>query len=105
MEQRTGRSHEKPRGPDLDADGSSVHSFIVKLWVERAADEATRATWRGNITHVPDGRRRPVRKLDDITDFIEPYLRGANVGVGRGRQLMRWLRRWGRHKTGGDSSG
>lgn len=74
----------------MDLTESQVHSFIVKLWLEAVADEAERAAWHGQITHVPDGERRYFTDLDEIRSFIEPYLGGA--GKGR-RGVMRWIRR------------
>lgn len=51
------------------------HSFIVKIWLEETAVEAGQAKWRGHITHVPDGVRRYVESLDDISTFISAYLK------------------------------
>ncbi len=77
----------------MDLSESQVHSFIVKLWLESVADEAGRSVWHGHITHVPDGARRYLRDLDEIHDFIEPYV-GAGARRGGGGKLRRWLRRW-----------
>ena len=49
------------------------HSFIVKVWLEETAAEAGHPKWRGHITHVPDGLRRYVESLDDISNFISAY--------------------------------
>jgi hypothetical protein len=89
----------------MDVYVSSIHSFIVKLWLEPSADKYSQDTWRGNITHVPDGRRQYLRELDDITDFIEPYIEEMNVKVRKRGLFGRWLRRWGRHKARARSSG
>ncbi len=51
------------------------HSFIVKIWLEETAVEAGQAKWRGHITHVPDGVRRYVESLDEISTFISAYLK------------------------------
>lgn len=58
----------------MDSHGSQSHSFIVKVWLEESAEEADAATWRGHITHVPGQDRRYLHTLDDIVDFIAPYL-------------------------------
>ncbi|MDT5267884.1 MAG: hypothetical protein QOH49_70 [Acidobacteriota bacterium] len=104
MEQEIGRPDGKSPGTDLDVHGSNIHSFIIKLWVEPAAEKSTSVSWRGNITHVPDGRRQYLRELEDITAFIEPYIKEMNIAVRRRVALVRWLRSWGRHKTGAGSS-
>jgi hypothetical protein len=55
------------------------HSFIVKVWLEESFEEAGEATWRGHITHVPGQERRYLHTLDDIVDFIGPYLERMGV--------------------------
>lgn len=72
---------------------SDAHSFIIKLWVERAPDEDRPSAWGGHITHVPGGERRYLKDLDDITAFITPYLEALGVRVGLRRRVARWLRR------------
>ena len=73
----------------MDTPESKVHSFIVKLWVEEAVDEKTKSVWRGYITHVPDGERRYLKRLSDITDFIARYL--GEVGINP--RLDVWFKR------------
>lgn len=85
-----------PPHAEPDTHASSVHSFIVKLWLEPPADKGARASWHGSITHVPDGNRQYLRELDDITDFIGQYLLGEGAEIRRGGRVRRWLRRWGR---------
>ena len=70
----------------------STHSFIVKIWLEEA-DEADRVKWRGHITHVPDGKRRYLNSLSDITAFIQSYLETMGVRFGLRMRLRRWLSR------------
>jgi hypothetical protein len=53
-----------------------THSFIVKIWRERSGRSFI---WRGHITHVPDGVRRPLRRLCEVGAFIRPYLRQMSV--------------------------
>jgi hypothetical protein len=74
----------------MDLPEAEVHSFIVKLWLE---SEGRPVEWHGHITHVPGGERRYLRELDDIADFIEPYLaRHGATARRRLRGLCRWLR-------------
>lgn len=71
--------------------GRTIHSFIVKIW--READEnGVQTTWQGHITHVPDKERRHLRSLEDITLFIEPYIRNMGVTLDPGWKLRDWLR-------------
>jgi hypothetical protein len=72
---------------------SQVHSFIIKLWIEKASEEADAASWRGYITHVPGGERRHLKDLSEITAFITPHLQALGVRVGICGRVRRWLRR------------
>ncbi len=71
---------------------SQLHSFIVKLWLEDANEEGTQRTWRGQIKHVPGGEGRHLRRLEEITDFIKPYLVTMGVEVGPGARWRRWMK-------------
>lgn len=55
------------------------HSFVVKVWLEESLEEANPAIWRGHITHVPGEERRYLHTLDEIVDFIGPYLERMGV--------------------------
>ena len=80
----------------MDEIESEAQSFIVRIWVEERAEGAGRGVWRGHITHVSSGRRRFLKSLDEIGDFIAPYLEGMGVKLG-----MRWrMGRWLKHLTG-----
>jgi hypothetical protein len=80
----------------MDEIESDTQSFIVRVWIEDRADHAGQGTWRGQITHVSSSKRRYLKNLDEIGDFISPYLEEMGVTPG-----MRWrLRRWLKHLTG-----
>jgi hypothetical protein len=73
---------------------SQVDSFIVKLWTEAdGGAPPAPVKWHGHITHVPDGARRYLKDLDEIKNFIEPYLAEMGVHVGKRWSLKHWLRR------------
>lgn len=76
----------------METSDPSVHSFIVKIWIEEGARADGRAGWHGHVTHVPGGERRYLKRLDDIADFITPYLEEMNVAFGPCDRLRRWLR-------------
>lgn len=79
----------------MDLAESTVHSFIVKLWLEDESGETSRLRWHGYITHVPSGARRYFRKLSDVTDFIKQYVDGNRARVPkRASRLRNWLRRF-----------
>lgn len=58
-------------------------SFIVKVWVEERAGKAGRGVWHGYITHVWSHERRYLKDLDEIADFIAPYLEAMGVKLFR----------------------
>ena len=72
-----------------------VHSFIVKLWLEKGGRGTQRVAWHGYITHVPGGERRYLKDLNDVTEFIEAHMEQMGVEFGRRGRVRRWLmRRW-----------
>jgi hypothetical protein len=82
----------------MDLPESNVHSFIVKLWLEEAGEDAGVARWHGYVTHVPSGERRYLQELRDVLSFIRPYV--AEIGASEiGAEVTRsWLRSWKRRK-------
>jgi hypothetical protein len=68
------------------------HSFIIKIWIEEPS-EAGGATWRGHVTHVPGGERRYIRDLDQIRDFIAPYLEEMGVRFRVCFRVQQWTSR------------
>jgi len=78
----------------MDLAESTVHSFIVKLWLEDDGGETSRLKWHGYITHVPSGARRSFRKLSEVTDFIGQYIDGNGARVPSRSRLKGWLRRF-----------
>jgi hypothetical protein len=79
---------------------SSTHSFIVKIWLEERANESEPLTWRGHITHVPSGKRRYLRDLDEVTGFIALFLQGMGVQLGKCWRARQWLMHLGRPGRG-----
>jgi hypothetical protein len=65
---------QKPNTPE-----ANIQSFIVKVWIEEAADRAGEITWRGQVTHVPGGERRGFQDLDDLAAFVRGYLEKMGV--------------------------
>lgn len=73
----------------MDEIEQNTHSFIVKVWRERTTIEDETFSWRGHITHVPDGERRTVSHLEEIGLFISPYLRGMGVRLDWSYRVLR----------------
>lgn len=77
----------------MDETESAAQSFIVRVWVEERAEEGGHGVWRGHITHVSSGRRHYLKNLDEIGDFIAPYLEITGVKPKRRWRIRQWLRR------------
>lgn len=56
-----------------------VNSFVIKMCAEE--EKGDRATWRGNITHVPSGVNRYFQSLEEMNAFLIPYLEEMGVEV------------------------
>ena len=78
----------------MDSEDATRHSFIIRIWCEDADTATGRVVWRGSITHVPDGRRRLLKDLEEIREFITSYLRDMGVKPAFGFPFQRWLERW-----------
>jgi hypothetical protein len=78
-------------------DAPDSHSFIVKIWIEDAAEADHPPTWRGYITHVPDGEQRYVQSLAEIEAILASYLSSMGIESGWRTRLRLWL---GRSMTG-----
>jgi hypothetical protein len=52
----------------------SIHSFIVRVWLEPREIEGAKPKWRGSIEHVNSGEQRYLKSLEEVTDFIASYL-------------------------------
>jgi hypothetical protein len=63
----------------LDDLESYSHAFFIRVWIEEAAAGAGRATWRGSIIHLPDGRPQYIQELEAITSLVRRYL--SEMGV------------------------
>lgn len=72
---------------------STIHSFVIKIWLEETASKTDDAVWRGHITHIPDGERRYFQSLDEIGLVIAPYLEEVGVKFPLWWRLRRWVRR------------
>jgi hypothetical protein len=76
----------------MDEIESEAQSFIVRVWVEERAEGGGHSVWRGHITHVHSSRRQYLKNLDEIGDFIAPYLKGMGVKLGTRWQITHWLK-------------
>jgi hypothetical protein len=77
----------------MDLAESTLHSFIVKLWLEDEDRNAGRRVWRGYVTHVPSGAHRYLKCLSDIEEFIKEYLDENEIRSCSRSRVCEWIRR------------
>lgn len=82
----------------MDIPESQVHSFIIKLWLEKAGNEAGITVWHGYITHVPSGARHYLRDLRDILSFVKLHFTETGADVTWDSRPRSWLKFWARRK-------
>ena len=75
----------------MEVPEEQTHSFVIRLWLEEIEEETGHVVWRGHITHVASGERRYLKELDDIIEFIIPYLEILGVKFGIYRRISQWL--------------
>lgn len=70
------------------------HVFILRIWREPREIKGAELEWRGVIEHVPTGERRYFNELNDVVDFLRPYLLQMGHKPDVYWRLRQWLRRW-----------
>jgi hypothetical protein len=78
----------------MDTFEATNHSFIVRIWLEEPETGSTCVSWRGYISHVPNGRRQYLTTLSDITAYIEPHVRSFGIQFDRHRFRPFSMPRW-----------
>lgn len=63
-----------------------ILSFVIKIWLDDTAVEDGAVSCRGQITHVPGGKRHYFDSLDGVTSIIESFLLERDGGFGTGEQ-------------------
>jgi len=64
-----------PGAVDDPDDKPNLHSFIVRVWLERSGTESDEKIWRGQIIHLPGDERHYFSDIHEIPVFIESYLK------------------------------
>lgn len=84
-------------GDEIENNEAEAHSFVVRLWRERAGNGGPLHMWRGTIDHVGSGTRHHFRELESIVSFIRRRVERRRSGIPRwlawvldtGRRLIR----------------
>jgi hypothetical protein len=54
-------------------------SFIVRISIDEGLEEPGQVDWHGQVTHVPRGKGRHIHSLDEVMEFVAPYLIESGV--------------------------
>jgi len=52
----------------------TIHSFMIRMWLEEVDENTHRGNWRGRITHIPSGEQQYFIDIKSISTFIQSYL-------------------------------
>ncbi len=52
----------------------TIHSFIIRMWLEEVDEKTRRGNWRGRITHIPGDEQQYFTDIKLISTFINSYL-------------------------------
>lgn len=66
---------------NLDLFETSIHSFVIKIWLEETADENASNLWRGHISHIPSGEKRYIQNLNEMMFFVFPYIEEIGIKI------------------------
>jgi hypothetical protein len=61
---------------NVDLPEDQTHAFVVRFWLEHREIKGVKSLWRGVIEHALSGRKKYLKKIDEVTDFISSYLKG-----------------------------
>ncbi|MCB9076744.1 MAG: hypothetical protein H6631_04080 [Anaerolineaceae bacterium] len=67
--------------------------FIIRIWYEPREIEGAPPQWRGSIESTQEGDRQYIKSLDEIVNFILPYLEKMGVEVEMDWWFQQWLNR------------
>lgn len=73
---------------------TNTRVFIFRVWLEEDAEGKRKAKWRGYITNALDGAEQYIEDLDlnEIIDFILPYLENTKVKISWTWRFLFWLK-------------
>jgi len=60
--------------PDDTYGEFTIHSFIIRMWLERSDEKARHGIWRGRIIHFPGNEQQYFTDIKIIASVIKSYL-------------------------------
>jgi hypothetical protein len=70
---------------------TSNHSFIIKVWLEEPGTKTKKATWRGCIIHMPSGKEKYIKDLNETILFMIPQLKKIGAKIPLQWKIIAWL--------------
>jgi hypothetical protein len=53
----------------------TIHSFLIRMWLEQSEDQSRHVIWRGRITHIPSNEQQYFTDEKNILSFIKSHLK------------------------------
>jgi hypothetical protein len=63
-----------------------THSFILRCWREPRELKEAAPVWRGEVEHVPTGKRIYFKNFEELKQFLTSYLPEINAGETRNEE-------------------
>ncbi|MCA9970595.1 MAG: hypothetical protein KC425_10295 [Anaerolineales bacterium] len=68
----------------MDLFEATNHSFVIRIWLEKATGPANQSVWRGHVTHVMSGNRRYFEDVQEVLLFVQAYLNEKSTSKSSG---------------------
>lgn len=60
---------------------SNTYIFIVKIWSEEVIDSENETLWRGEVKHVPSGKRHYFGSTEQFLAILQTYLKDIGIEI------------------------
>lgn len=63
----------------MPRDGRRNHTFIVRVWCESTDPGDAEEPWRGEVVHLPSGKRAYFGDFDSMAGILDSMTRGNRL--------------------------
>jgi hypothetical protein len=71
-----------------------LHVFTLRLWREPREVKSAKPKWRGVIIHLASGKKEYFENLEDILNFIVPFIEEMGVRADQTKESTKSFDRW-----------
>jgi len=71
-----------------------IHVFTLRIWREPREIASACPRWRGVVIHIVGGEKKYFENLDDLLEFIMPYITEMGLMINQTEESSNWLDRW-----------